>query len=47
MCVDWNLVSRVIPRDACMDNYGKLIVVRGRIYLEFKDTLTLAILSSR
>ena len=29
VCTDWTVVSRVIPRDSCMESFGKLIVVWG------------------
>ena len=35
--IDWNVVSRVIPRDACVESYGKFIMVRA-FYLLSKKT---------
>ena len=29
MGIDWNVVSRVIPRDVCIESYGKLSLVLG------------------
>ena len=30
VCIDRNVASRIIPRDACMESHGKLILVRAR-----------------